>query len=78
MALAAKLRGLDEVAMTYVGDGGTSVGDVHEAMNFAGVHKCPVIFVCENNQYAISVTWKHQARRRERLGARGRATASPA
>jgi len=61
VALAAKLRGLDEVAITYVGDGGTSVGDVHEAMNFAGVRKCPVIFVCENNQYAISVTWKHQS-----------------
>jgi len=61
VALAARLRGLDEVAMTYVGDGGTSVGDVHEAMNFAGVHKCPVIFVCENNQFAISVRWKNQA-----------------
>jgi 2-oxoisovalerate dehydrogenase E1 component alpha subunit len=61
VALAAKLRGLDEVAMTYVGDGGTSVGDVHEAFNFAGVHKCPVIFVCENNQYAISVKWSEQA-----------------
>jgi 2-oxoisovalerate dehydrogenase E1 component alpha subunit len=61
VALAARLRGLDEVAITYVGDGGTSVGDVHEAMNFAGVHKCPVIFVCENNQFAISVRWKNQA-----------------
>ncbi|HVP05787.1 MAG TPA: thiamine pyrophosphate-dependent dehydrogenase E1 component subunit alpha [Dehalococcoidia bacterium] len=61
VALAARLRGLDEVAMTFVGDGGTSVGDVHEAMNFAGVHKCPVIFVCENNQFAISVRWKNQA-----------------
>lgn len=61
VALAAKLRGLDEVAITYVGDGGTSVGDVHEAMNFAGVHQCPVIFVCENNQFAISVRWQNQA-----------------
>jgi 2-oxoisovalerate dehydrogenase E1 component alpha subunit len=61
VALAAKLRGTDEVAITYVGDGGTSVGDVHEAMNFAGVHKCPVIFVCENNQYAISVKWNEQS-----------------
>ncbi len=61
VALAAKLRGLDEVAITYVGDGGTSVGDVHEAFNFAGVHKCPVIFVCENNQYAISVKWSEQS-----------------
>lgn len=61
VALASKLRGLDEVAMTYFGDGATSVGDMHEAMNFAGVHKCPVIFVCENNQYAISVPWKKQS-----------------
>ena len=61
VALAAQIRGLDEVAMTYVGDGGTSVGDVHEAMNFAGVRKLAVIFVCENNQYAISVKWSEQA-----------------
>src|SRR5207245_8224022 len=60
-ALAAKLRGLDEIAITYFGDGGSSVGDVHEAMNFAGVHKLAVVFVCENNQYAISVPWSKQA-----------------
>jgi 2-oxoisovalerate dehydrogenase E1 component alpha subunit len=61
IALASKLRGLDEVAVTYFGDGGASVGDVHESMNFAGVHKLPVIFVCENNQYAISVPARKQA-----------------
>lgn len=60
IALASKLRGLDEVAITYFGDGGASVGDVHEAMNFAGIHKLPVIFVCENNQYAISVGIRKQ------------------
>jgi 2-oxoisovalerate dehydrogenase E1 component alpha subunit len=60
-ALAAKLRGKDEVAITYFGDGGSSTGDVHEAMNFAGVRKLPVIFVCENNLYAISVKWSNQA-----------------
>jgi 2-oxoisovalerate dehydrogenase E1 component alpha subunit len=59
-ALAGKRRGLDEVAICYFGDGGSSVGDVHESMNFAGIHKLPVIFVCENNQYAISVTVKNQ------------------
>jgi 2-oxoisovalerate dehydrogenase E1 component alpha subunit len=59
-ALASKLRGLDEVSVAYFGDGATSVGDVHEAMNFAGVHKLPVIFVCEFNGYAISVKWKNQ------------------
>ncbi|MBI1886633.1 MAG: thiamine pyrophosphate-dependent dehydrogenase E1 component subunit alpha, partial [Chloroflexi bacterium] len=54
-AFAAKLRGLDEVSLVYFGDGATSKGDTHEAMNFAGVHKLPVVFVCENNRYAISV-----------------------
>jgi len=61
IALASKLRGLDEVTAVYTGDGGTSTGDCHEAMNFAGVHKLPVIFVIENNQYAISVHWRKQA-----------------
>jgi len=61
IALAAKLRGLDEVAAVFFGDGATSVGDVHETMNFAGIHKLPVIFVCENNQYAISVPWRLQS-----------------
>src|SRR6202011_3625332 len=43
------------VAITYVGEGGTSQGDFHEALNFASVHKLAVIFVVENNSYAISV-----------------------
>jgi 2-oxoisovalerate dehydrogenase E1 component alpha subunit len=60
IALASKLRGLDEVSVAYTGDGGTSTGDCHEAMNFAGVHKLPVIFVIENNQYAISVHVRKQ------------------
>jgi 2-oxoisovalerate dehydrogenase E1 component alpha subunit len=60
IALASKLRGLDEVSVVYTGDGGTSTGDCHEAMNFAGVHKLPVIFVIENNQYAISVHVRKQ------------------
>jgi 2-oxoisovalerate dehydrogenase E1 component alpha subunit len=59
-ALASKLRGLDEVSAVYFGDGATSTGDAHEAMNFAGIHKLPVIFVCEFNQYAISVHYKKQ------------------
>jgi 2-oxoisovalerate dehydrogenase E1 component alpha subunit len=61
VALASKLRRLGEVAMTYFGDGGSSVGDVHESMNLAGVHRLPVIFVCENNRYAISVPVRKQA-----------------
>ena len=54
-AFASKLRGLDEVSMVWFGDGATSEGDCHEAMNFAGIHGLPVVFVCEHNQYAISV-----------------------
>jgi 2-oxoisovalerate dehydrogenase E1 component alpha subunit len=60
IALASKLRGTDEVTAVFFGDGATSVGDVHEAMNFAGIHKLPVLFVCENNMYAISVPWHLQ------------------
>src|SRR5881296_3541587 len=60
-ALASKLRSLDEVTAVYFGDGATSTGDCHEAMNFAGIHKLTVIFVCEFNGYAISVNWKKQA-----------------
>jgi len=59
-ALASKLRGLDEVSAVYFGDGATSTGDAHESMNFAGIHKLPVIFICEFNQYAISVHYKKQ------------------
>jgi len=51
---ASKMRGEKDVALTYFGDGATSEGDFHEAMNFAGVYKTPTIFICENNQYAIS------------------------
>lgn len=50
----------DEVVMAFVGDGGTSEGDFHEALNFAGVWNAPVIFVVQNNQYAISVPVKMQ------------------
>ncbi len=61
-ALAAVRRGLKEVCITYLGEGSTGQGDFHEAMNFAGVHKLPVIFVVENNGYAISEPqWKEMA-----------------
>lgn len=52
---ALKLRQEDSVAMTFFGDGATSEGDLHEALNFAGVFGTPTVFVCENNQWAISV-----------------------
>ncbi|MET9782507.1 thiamine pyrophosphate-dependent dehydrogenase E1 component subunit alpha [Nocardiopsis alba] len=54
-AIGESLRGGDGVAMAYFGDGASSEGDVHEAMNFAGVFGAPVIFFCQNNQWALSV-----------------------
>lgn len=60
LAWAAKQRGVDQIALGFFGDGASSEGDFHEAMNFAGVFKIPVIFFCENNQYAISVPYKRQ------------------
>src|SRR3954471_5533042 len=54
MAMAFKLRGEARCALTWFGDGSTSRGDFHEAMNWAGVQQLPVIFVLENNQYAYS------------------------
>ncbi|MHB8718684.1 MAG: thiamine pyrophosphate-dependent dehydrogenase E1 component subunit alpha [Candidatus Dormibacteria bacterium] len=55
IALAHKLRGEDAVCVTAFGEGSTSGGDFHEAMNFAATHRLPVVFVVENNGYAISV-----------------------
>ena len=55
VALAHKLRKEQKVSLAFTGDGGTSEGDFHVALNFAGVFKAPVVFVCQNNQYAISV-----------------------
>ena len=56
----AKLKGDKVVALVYFGDGATSEGDFHEAMNFAGVFKTPTIFFCQNNQFAISVPRERQ------------------
>jgi 2-oxoisovalerate dehydrogenase E1 component alpha subunit len=53
--MAARIRGDDTVFMTFCGDGGTSSNDFHSGLNFAGVYKAPVVFVCENNGWAISV-----------------------
>ena len=60
LAMGAWVRGEDSVAITYFGEGTANQGEVHEAMNFAGVHKLPVVFVCENNGYAISVPLDQQ------------------
>jgi len=54
MALAFKLRGESRVAMTFFGEGSTANGQWHEAMNYAGIHRLPVVFVLENNRYAYS------------------------
>jgi pyruvate dehydrogenase E1 component alpha subunit len=53
--MAARIRGDDTVFMTFCGDGGTSSNDFHCGLNFAAVYKAPVVFVCENNGWAISV-----------------------
>lgn len=55
-ALSAKLRGTDQVAVSFFGDGGANEGIFHEGINLASVWKLPAIFVCENNQYAISTS----------------------
>src|SRR5919197_1205836 len=60
LAYAAQYRGDDVVVMVYFGDGATSEGDFHEACNFAGVWHVPMVFVCQNNQWAISVPLKKQ------------------
>jgi pyruvate dehydrogenase E1 component alpha subunit len=62
IAWAIKYRGKDDLAMSFFGDGATSQGDFHEALNFAGVFQLPVVFVCQNNQWAISVPRSKQTR----------------
>ncbi|MBM7646112.1 2-oxoisovalerate dehydrogenase E1 component alpha subunit [Scopulibacillus daqui] len=59
-ALAGRMKGENIVALTTFGEGSSNQGDFHESANFAGVHKLPVIFMCENNKYAISVPVKKQ------------------
>jgi len=60
LAWAAKLKGDDTAVACHFGDGATSEGDFHEALNFAGVYDVPAIFICNNNQYAISVPRERQ------------------
>ena len=59
-ALGSRMLGEKTVSLSYFGDGASSEGECHEAMNFAGVHKLPVVFICENNGYAISVPQRKQ------------------
>ena len=60
LAMAAKKRGLDECVGVFFGDGATSSNDFHAALNFAGVYQAPVLFLCRNNGYAISLPTDQQ------------------
>jgi pyruvate dehydrogenase E1 component alpha subunit len=64
LATAAKLKGDPTAALAFLGDGSTSEGDAHEAFNFAAVWQAPVVFVIQNNQYAISVPLSRQTHAR--------------
>jgi len=55
IAYTFKMERIDNVVVAYFGEGASNVGDFHEALNFAGVQRLPVVFICENNQYAYSV-----------------------
>jgi pyruvate dehydrogenase E1 component alpha subunit len=59
---AARYRKKDDIVMVFFGDGATSEGDFHEGLNFAAVFQAPVIFVCQNNQWAISTSVAKQTR----------------
>ena len=61
LAWAAKLRSEDVCSLVWFGDGATSEGDFHEAMNFAAVFSAPVVFFCVNNQWAISTPFARQS-----------------
>lgn len=61
-ALAERRRGTRNVAMAFIGDGGSSEGDFHEALNFAGALDAPCVFILQNNGWAISVPTRHQTR----------------
>jgi len=60
VALGLKKLGRDSVVVSFFGDGATSFGGTHEAMNFAGVHRLPIVFVCQNNLWAESVPLRLQ------------------
>jgi len=61
LALASTVRGDDRVTVCWFGEAAASKGDFHEALNFAGIHRLPTVFVCENNGYAISVGMDKQS-----------------
>lgn len=75
-AMAQKYLGTDEITVCTFGDGATSEGDWHAGLNMAGVNKAPVLFVCENNQWAISVDFKGQTAS-ENIAVKARAYGMP-
>ncbi|HEV8617148.1 MAG TPA: dehydrogenase E1 component subunit alpha/beta [Methylomirabilota bacterium] len=75
-ALAARIRRTDRVVISFFGDGASSQGTVHESLNLAAVWKLPIIFLCENNQYALSTSSKRTIAG-ESIAARGAAYAIP-
>jgi len=62
IAYGIKYEGKDDLAVTFFGDGATSEGDFHEALNFSGVYQTPTLFICQNNQWAISVPRQKQTK----------------
>jgi len=76
LAMAAKIRHENTVALCFLGDGATSEDDFHAGLNFAGVYKAPVVFVCQNNQWAISTPAAAQTQS-ETLAIKGLAYAVP-
>src|SRR5207244_7085093 len=61
LAWGLRLRGQDSIVIAYIGDGGSSEGDFHEALNLAGVVKAPIVFFLQNNQWAISTSRRVQS-----------------
>ena len=70
-ALTATLRGTDQATLAFFGDGAAGQGATHEGMNLAATWKLPVVFICENNQFALSADWRHAARGRGSRHPRG-------
>ena len=76
VALAARMQGRPSVAMTYIGDGGTSTGPFHEGLNFAAVQRLPLVVIAENNGWAYSTPFRKQTAAKS-LADRGRAYGIP-
>jgi len=60
VALASKVRGDGAVSLTYIGEGGSSIGDFHEGLNFAAVHRLPMVLIVENNKFAYSTPTRYE------------------